>query len=168
MVSDLLGRPVRVRQFVGAWLAVPPSEQSRLPGPGFLPGAHGRLGVDAAIGTHAWNPQARFLLELGPLDAATFASLLPGGRLLNDLVHLVRGYVGPTIGFAVNPRLKPEAVPRLVLGGEGPPPRLGWTTWLGVRDDPRPAGEAVFRAEAVEALARAARRGGAGERRAGA
>jgi type VI secretion system protein ImpH len=80
----------------------------------------------------------------------------------------VRGYVGPTIGFAVNPRLRPEAVPRLVLGGEGPPPRLGWTTWLGVRDDPRPAGEAVFRAEAVEALARSAGRGGARQRRAGA
>jgi type VI secretion system protein ImpH len=168
MVSDLLGRPVRVRQFVGAWLAVPPSEQSRLPGPGLLPGAHCRLGVDAAIGTYAWNPQARFLLELGPLDADTFASLLPGGRLLNDLVHLVRGYVGPTIGFAVNPRLKPEAVPKLLLGGEGPPLRLGWTTWLGVRDDPRPAGEAVFRAEAVEALARSAGRGGARQRRAGA
>lgn len=168
MVSDLLGRPVRVVQFVGAWLAIPPSEQSRLPGPGFAPGAHGRLGVDAAIGTHAWNPQASFLLQLGPLDAATFAALLPGGRLLNDLVHLVRGYVGPTVGFAVNPLVSPEAVPRLVLGGEGPAPRLGWTTWLGVRDDPRPAREAVFQARAVEAMAReAAARAGTG-RRAGA
>ncbi|WP_439579640.1 type VI secretion system baseplate subunit TssG [Elioraea sp.] len=170
MVSDLLGRPVRVVQFVGAWLALPPSEQSRLPGPGFAPGAHGRLGVDAAIGTHAWNPQAAFLLQLGPLDAATFASLLPGGRLLNDLVHLVRGYVGPTKGFAVNPLLAPDAVPRLVLGGAGAAaPRLGWTTWIGERHDPRPADEAVFRAAAVEALAgEAAARGATGNRRAGA
>lgn len=166
MVSDLLGRPVKVVQFVGAWLAIPPSEQSRLPGPGFAPGAHGRLGVDAAIGTHAWNPQAAFLLQLGPLDAATFASLLPGGRLLNDLVHLVRGYVGPTVGFAVNPLVAPEAVPRLMLGGEGATaPRLGWTTWLGLRDDPRPAREAVFQARAVEAMAReAAARAGAARR----
>lgn len=155
MVSDLLGRPVRVVQFVGAWLAVPPSEQSALPGPGFAPGAYGTLGVDAAIGTRAWDPQASFLLQLGPLDRATFEALLPGGRLLNDLVHLVRGYVGPTVGFAVNPRLAAEAVPRMVLGGEGASaPRLGWTTWVGIRDDPRPADEAVFQAVAVEALAR--------------
>jgi type VI secretion system protein ImpH len=155
MVSDLLGRPVRVLQFVGAWVDIPISERTRLPGPGFAPGAHGRLGVDAAVGIRAWNPQAAFRLQLGPLDAAGFAALLPGGRLLDDLVHLVRGYVGPAIDFAVNPLVAPEAVPRLVLGGTGTPPRLGWTTWLGLRDDPRPASEAMFQARAVEAMARA-------------
>lgn len=150
MVSDLLGRPVRVVQFVGAWLAIPESERTRLPGPGFAAGAHCRLGVDAAIGVHAWNPQARFLLRLGPLDAEGFAALLPGGRLFATLVRLVRAHVGPTLGFAVNPVLEVEAVPKLVLRPGAGAPRLGWNTWLGMRTSPRPAEEAVFRAEVAE------------------
>ena len=33
LVSDWLGRPVEVRQFVGAWLRLPPDQRTRLPGP---------------------------------------------------------------------------------------------------------------------------------------
>ncbi len=155
MVADFLGRPVEVVQMVGAWLAVPPSERTRLPGPGLPKGAHARLGAEAALGVRAWDTQGRFVLRLGPMPYDAFAALMPGGTALARVADLVRAYVGPTLGFAVNPVLEAAEVPLPRLGEAGPKgPRLGWNTWLPrtKRDGevpPRTAPEAVFGAETI-------------------
>jgi type VI secretion system protein ImpH len=155
MVADFLGRPVAVVQMVGAWLSLPPTERTRLPGPGLPKGAHARLGAEAALGVRAWDTQGRFTLRLGPMPYAAFAALMPGGLALARVVDLVRAYVGPTLGFSVNPVLAGDAVPapRLGAGGDAAP-RLGWNVWLpragapgqGRRAD---APEAVFAAETI-------------------
>lgn len=155
MVADFLGRPVEVVQMVGAWLPLPPAERSRLPGPGLPQGAHVRLGAEAALGVRAWDTQGRFILRLGPMPYAAFAALMPGGQALARVVDLVRAYVGPTLGFSVNPVLAGDAVPapRLGAGGDAAA-RLGWNVWLprsqrpgeGRRAD---APEAVFAAETI-------------------
>ncbi len=158
MVADFLGRPVEVVQMVGAWLALPPSERTRLPGAGLPKGAHARLGSEAALGVRAWDTQGRFLLRLGPMPYVAFAALMPGGAALSRVVDLVRAYVGPTLGFAVNPVLEGAEVPLPRLGGTGiTAPRLGWNTWL--PREPRPgeaprrtAPEAVFGAETIIGL----------------
>lgn len=154
LMSDWLGRPVQVRQFAGAWLAIAPDQRTRL-AVGRRAGQFTRLGMDAAIGVRAWDLQARVVLRLGPLDAAAFAALLPDRPGLHRLVALARAFLGQETGFAVNPVLAKEAVPAMQLGAGDPGPRLGWTTWLpapglGRRDD---AAEAVFEAEIVEATA---------------
>jgi type VI secretion system protein ImpH len=157
MVADFLGRPVDVVQMVGAWLPLPPPERTRLPGPGLPRGAHARLGTDAALGLRAWDPQGRFTLRLGPMPYAAFAALMPGGVTMARLVDLVRSFVGPTLGFAINPVLDGEAVPLLRLGAAGAEaPRLGWNTWLPHVARPgegkrRAAAEAVFATEAIVA-----------------
>jgi len=158
MAGDFLGRPVEVVQMVGAWLALPPGERSRLAGAGLRHGQHARLGVDAALGVRAWDTQGRFVLRLGPMPYDAFAALMPGGKTLARLVDLVRAYVGPTLGFAVNPVLAGDAVPAPRLGAPGPEaPRLGWNVWLpraplpGERARP-PAPEAVFDAETIETV----------------
>jgi type VI secretion system protein ImpH len=155
MVADFLGRPVEVVQMVGAWLSLPATERTRLPGPGLPKGAHARLGEEAALGVRAWDTQGRFTLRLGPMPYAAFAALMPGGPALARVVDLVRAYVGPTLGFSVNPVLAGDAVPapRLGAGGDAAP-RLGWNMWLpksrrpgeGRRAD---APEAVFAAETI-------------------
>nr|WP_245214316.1 type VI secretion system baseplate subunit TssG [Pararoseomonas indoligenes] len=154
MISDWLERPVLVRQFAGAWLAVPPDQRSRLP-VGLAPGAFHRLGEDAAIGIRAWDQQARILLQIGPLDRASFERLLPDGPDLRRLVALVRAFVGFEVGFAVNLILDRDSVPPLAPGGEaGMTPRLGWNTWLPMGKGERRrnhAADAVFEAEIVEA-----------------
>ena len=64
LISDWLGMKVEVVEFAGAWLPLPPDQRTRL-------SAHGawcRLGVDAAAGVRAWDPQARIILRIGPLD----------------------------------------------------------------------------------------------------
>jgi type VI secretion system protein ImpH len=163
LVSDWLGREVEVVQFAGAWLPLPPEERTALAF-GRDPGRWNRLGVDAAAGVRAWDPQARIILRLGPLDLPGFAALMPDRPGLQRLVSLVRAFLGFETGFAVNPVLAGPEVPPLRLDDKAdPPPRLGWNTWIpaptpalaGIR---RPdAAEAVFEAEIVEAMTRVER-----------
>ncbi|HKS88555.1 MAG TPA: type VI secretion system baseplate subunit TssG [Stellaceae bacterium] len=161
LVSDWLGRKVDVVQFAGAWLPLPPDQRSSL-ARGRHPGAWNRLGVDAAAGVRAWDPQARIVLRVGPLDYPSFAALLPDRPGLQRLVSLVRAFLGYEIGFAVNPVLAGPEVPPLHLDRSADPaPRLGWNTWMpapaapvaGIA--PRDADEALFEAEIVEAEERA-------------
>jgi type VI secretion system protein ImpH len=152
LVSDWLGMEVEVQEFAGAWLSLPPDQRTRLS----ANGAWCRLGVDAAAGIRAWDPQARIILRIGPLDLAGFQRLLPDRVALHRLVSLVRAYVGFELGFAINPVLAARQIPPLRLDATAePPPRLGWNTWV-----PGPKGgftargdaaDAVFEAEVIEA-----------------
>lgn len=161
LASDWLGRPVKVEQFAGAWLVIPPEQRTRLP-VGVAPGRYGQLGVDATPGTRAWDQQARIVLKIGPLDLPYFERLLPHRPLLRDLASLIRAFVGFEVQFAVNPILAREAVPPLVLsrpedaGSKGAGPLVGWNTWLPTSPiTPRrtDASEPLFEGDIVEALA---------------
>ncbi len=152
LTSDWLGMRVEVVEFAGAWLPLPPDQRTRLA----RNGAWCRLGVDAAAGVRAWDPQARIILRIGPLDLKGFQRLLPDRIALHRLVSLVRAYVGYELGFAINPVLAAHDVPPLRLDATSdPPPRLGWNTWVPgpdggfiARGD---AADAVFEAEVIEA-----------------
>jgi type VI secretion system protein ImpH len=152
MVSDWLGMSVEVIEFAGAWLNLPPDQRSRI-------GANGQfsqLSGNAAAGIRAWDPQARVILRIGPLDRQGFERLLPDRLALQRLVSLVRTYVGFEIGFAINPVLAAENVPPLRLDATAdPPPRLGWNTWLepvaGGQKRLADAADSVFEAEIIEA-----------------
>jgi type VI secretion system protein ImpH len=152
LVSDWLGMRVEVIEFAGAWLNLPPDQRTRI---GAI-GQFSQLSANAAAGVRAWDPQARVILRIGPLDRAGFERLLPDRLALRRLVSLVRAFVGFEIGFAINPVLAAGAVPPLRLDATAdPPPRLGWNTWLepvvGGRRRTEDAGESVFEAEIIEA-----------------
>jgi type VI secretion system protein ImpH len=157
LVSDWLGRKVEIVQFAGAWLTLPPDQRTGL-AKGLRAGQWNRLGVDAAIGERAWDPQARIILRLGPLDRGSFEKLLPDRAGLQRLVSLVRAFLGFEIGFAVNPVLAGPDVPPLRLDSRADPAvRLGWNSWIPAPEGPpagiRPADatDALFEAEIVEA-----------------
>ena len=162
LASDWLGRPVKVEQFAGAWLPVPPDQRTRMP-VGVAPGGFSRLSVDAAAGVRAWDQQARIVLVIGPLDLPYFERLLPHRSLLRELASLVRAFVGFEVGFAVNPVLARDAVPPLVLAGtgtgdaaRGAGPLLGWNTWMPtspVLPRQTDASEPLFEGDIVEGLA---------------
>lgn len=152
LLSDWLGMEVEVIEFAGAWLPLPPDQRTRI-------GANGqfsRLSGDAAAGVRAWDPQARIVLRIGPLDRTGFQRMLPDRPALHKLVALVRAYVGFELGFAVNPVLAAQEIPPLRMDSTAdPPPRLGWNTWI---PSPGPtvlrrrdAADAVFEAEVIEA-----------------
>jgi len=161
LASDWLGRPVKVEQFAGAWLALPVDQRSRL-GLGLSTGKFSQLSVNAAAGVRAWDQQARIVLRIGPLDLAYFERLLPDQPLLRELIALVRAYVGFEVSFAVNPVLSRDAVPELALAQPGQKgagdgrPLLGWNTWLptsrATRRQADPA-DALFDSEIVEGRA---------------
>ena len=144
LTSDWLGMRVEVVEFAGAWLPLPPDQRTRLA----RNGAWCRLGVDAAAGVRAWDPQARIILRIGPLDLKGFQRLLPDRIALHRLVSLVRAYVGYELGFAINPVLAAHDVPPLLLDATSdPPPRLGWNTWV-----PGPDGGFIARGDAADAV----------------
>jgi type VI secretion system protein ImpH len=163
LISDWLGRPVEVRQFVGAWLKLPPDQRTRLGGRG-IAAQFNRLGFgqdeigdnpvrdDAALGVRAWDVQAGVVLRIGPLDRESFTALLPDRPALERLVALVRAYLGFATGFAINLVVAAAAVPALQLNADAdPPPRLGWNTWLTANAGRKDREEAVFEADMVEA-----------------
>ncbi len=131
MVSDYLGRKVEIIEFAGAWLTVPPDGQSRMP-KGRVAGAFNALGVNCAIGTRAWDQQARFIVKVGPLKRSEFEALLPDRQGLKELVSLIRAYVGWECDFAVNLLLSVNEIPSLQMAGGNSQnaPRLGWTCWM--------------------------------------
>ncbi len=153
LVSDWLERPVEVRQFAGAWLAVPPEQRTRLARRG-TGGRFDRLGRDAAIGVRAWDVQAAVVIRVGPLDRAGFEALLPDRPALGRLVSLVRAFLGFETAFSINPVLSATEVPPLRLRADSDPaPRLGWNSWLAAPAGSRrkDADDPVFQADVMEA-----------------
>ncbi|WP_431280529.1 type VI secretion system baseplate subunit TssG [Humitalea sp. 24SJ18S-53] len=139
MLAEEAGSEVTIEEFAGGWLRLPATEQSR------MGRAFAALGVDAAAGAQVWDPQARFIIRLGPMDAAAFAGLLPGRPLFARLCDLTRLFVGPEQEFVLNPILSPSSVPATILGGAGAG-RLGLTSWMGCSTPRRsPATDAYLR-----------------------
>ncbi len=90
LASDFLGMRVEVIEFAGAWLSLPPDQRTRI---GAV-GQFSQLSANAAAGVRAWDPQARVILRIGPLDRAGFERMLPDRLALQRLVSLVRTYRG--------------------------------------------------------------------------
>jgi len=138
MLAEESGTEVEIIEFAGGWLRIPPSEQTR------LGAVHATLGDSAAAGAQVWDPQARFIIRLGPLGAEDFARLLPGQPLFDRLCGLTRLFVGPEQEFVLNPVLEARAVPPATLGAHGA--RLGLTSWMKpARPRTTPAREAMLR-----------------------
>ncbi len=137
MMAQYFGLPVRIEEFVGAWMDLPDDGQCRL---GLSPET-GALGLTAIAGARVWGCQQKFRVVLGAVDLAEYRRLLPGGDSLRRLVALVRNYIGDELGWDLNLILKREEVPQLKLGESG---RLGWTTWLGERQAESDADDLVL------------------------
>nr|WP_294501568.1 type VI secretion system baseplate subunit TssG [uncultured Rhodopila sp.] len=154
ILSDWARRPVRVEQFAGAWLAIPPEEQTRLP-KARGNGRFARLGIDAALGARAWDPQANIVLRVDPMPFTAFQEFMPLQPLAGQLGALARAYLGPSVAFALNPLLVGHQVPGIQLGS---PRRLGWDSWLPREHraaKPPDAADAVFPARLIERRAAA-------------
>jgi type VI secretion system protein ImpH len=123
ILTEFFRMRVRVACFVGAWLAMPPADRTRL---GHSP-ATASLGRTALLGGRVWSRQHKFRIVFGPLDLADYLRMLPGGASFRRLIPIVRNYAGDTLVWDVNLILKREQVPPITLGRSG---RLGWTTWL--------------------------------------
>ena len=128
ILAAFFGTPVQTESFVGAWLALPAADRTRL---GTTPRT-AALGGTALLGGRIWSRQHKFRLVFGPLGHADYQRMLPGGESFRRLVAIVRFYAGDALLWDVQLILRRADVPATALGRAG---RLGWTTWL----MPRPA-----------------------------
>lgn len=145
--------PVRIEEFVGQWIELPPESRC------LLGMSAAKLGVNTSVGSHVWDCQQKFRVVFGPLTLQEYYRLLPGvSRLsaagqggdrglgaagepssdrdgrpsasLNHLIAAVRTYVGDELQWDLQLILRRDQTPPLGLGAAG---RLGWTSWI-VRD----------------------------------
>jgi type VI secretion system protein ImpH len=122
ILSEYFRLAVRVEQFVGHWMRLPPDVQTRLQ----RSEAGNRLGVSTVLGKSVWDVQNRFRIVIGPMDYADYQRLLPGGDSMRRLTAWVRTYAGLALDWDVRLILRKEETPPLALGSGV---RLGWSTW---------------------------------------
>jgi type VI secretion system protein ImpH len=123
---------VRLEQFAGRWLEIPPEDRTRLG----ESRRTGTLGGGATLGARVWDRQSSFRVVLGPMSLDLYRRLLPDGEGLPALVAILHNYVGRELMWSVNLILRREEVPPLALGKSG---QLGRTAWLCSRPLPRDA-----------------------------
>ncbi|MBX3604142.1 MAG: type VI secretion system baseplate subunit TssG [Piscinibacter sp.] len=138
------GVPVRVEQFCGHWMALDPSERSRLSRRG-----RSALGKGAVLGASVWDVQHKFRIVVGALEWRRFEAFLPGGTMLDHLQALVRQYVGFEFNWDLRLILRREDVPAWPLGRERGIGLLGRTTWLNGRQRAADADELVLNVESI-------------------
>jgi len=126
VLSDFFQMPVKVREFVGHWMSLPPDGVCAL-----RSGLDAeRLGVSTVLGKKVWNAQHKFRLVIGPLDMDQVRRLLPGQGSMQRLNAWVRQYAGLALDWDVNLIVKKEHLPGTRLGQGA---RLGWSSWLSSR-----------------------------------
>lgn len=135
----LTGLPLRIIEACPVWMAVPPSEQSRIGGPasqfaqlGDAPGdGEVGLGQAAMIGSSVLDIQHHYIVEIGPLShrqLQDFCCRPDARRIVSQVCILAAGMEQrPSIRLLIGV----DEIPDLRLGDSGTPALLGWTTWLG-------------------------------------
>ena len=132
LVADYFRLTVSVEQFVGEWLDIQPLDLTRL-GESLRTG---ELGRSAILGSRVWACQHKFRIRFGPLNLNEYVSLLPDGYRLEQLIAIIRNYIGDELSWDVNLVLKKAQVPSAQLGETT---HLGWTSWLGERSSDQDA-----------------------------
>lgn len=115
--------PVKVRQFAGQWHRLDDDQKTVL-GRG---GMNNVLGQTATLGEKVWDNTSRIEIEIGPVNSATQADLLPSGSGYASLCALARFYLGDSTDFDIRYRVAAGQVDQIRLGANT---RLGWTSWL--------------------------------------
>jgi type VI secretion system protein ImpH len=123
LLSQYLGVPVAMQQFIGQWLTLPREDRTALQRQGAR-----RLGVGLVLGGRVWDRQNKFRIIVGPVGAADMYRLLPGTSTYRRVGEWVDLYTGGLLDWDLELHVKPEAAPRLRFDGTA---RLGRTSWLG-------------------------------------
>jgi type VI secretion system protein ImpH len=140
IIAGFFRLPVRIHEFVGEWLDIPKDSYCYLRPSGNV----GQLGQTSVIGTRNWLCQHKFRIKLGPLGLADFERMLPIGKSVNNLIAIVRNYIGFEFSWDLNLILKKDEVPAAQLGKHV---RLGWTTWIATPDRQSDADDLILNLE---------------------
>ncbi len=123
ILQDYFDVEIEIREFIGSWLPIAEDQRTQLG----RSVETGTLAVNATAGNSVWGCQHNFRIVVGPLDIDEFEAFLPGQEKLDEMVSLVRMYVGDELAWDLNLVLRGKQVPAVRLGQSG---ALGQTTWL--------------------------------------
>jgi type VI secretion system protein ImpH len=144
VLTEFFGWPVAVQQLAGQWLYLDDPNKAILPA-GERPGLNTTLGRDVVIGRRVWDVQGKVRIVVGPIDAETFYSLLPGGTSRQPFSDVVRLFLGLELDAEARLVLLPDEVPWAALDyDEDRGPRLGRTAWVRTHNFGRPVADASF------------------------
>lgn len=136
LLADFIGAPVRLVEFLGHWMDLPPRLQTR------LGQAHAVLGRGAVAGARSYQRQSRAELRIGPVDLPLYLRLVEDRGFRARLAALVVFAVGREIDFDLRPVLARAEIPAARIGAS----RLGRTAWVA---PPRRADAADLRLAAI-------------------
>ena len=119
-LSEVIGAPVRVEEFVGHWMDVRPSLQTRL-GQAY----HG-LGRTAVIGTRSFQRADCVELRIGPVGLADFESFMLGSEKTEVLREAILFAAGQDVTFDLRIILERSEIPAARLGEA----QLSLSSWL--------------------------------------
>lgn len=126
ILAGYLNVPVAVEEFVPHWISLSRSEQTRL-----IPfNGNNRLGEETVLGERVLDAQHKIRLRVGPMSHARYNEMLPGGITIKQIEAWIKNYVGIEFIVDMQPVLRKDDVPQAQLGSTS---RLGWTSWLGER-----------------------------------
>ncbi len=125
LISDAVGEPsVEIEQCVPYTYTIPPDQRLSL-------GTNGHcLGEDASIGSFVSDSTGRFRVHAGPLSAASFQRLLPGGTTFDRIGKMIDFYLDQPLDWDLEIEITPTEICPISLGQESCS-RLGWNTWVG-------------------------------------
>jgi len=124
--------PVKVKENVSRWVAIPDASRSRLG----LAGC--RLGQDVQLGERVFDRFGKFQVELGPMELDRFETFLPEGDNAPVLRQLLRIATADLLAYDVQLDLVSLATPTVQLSAHALGARLGHTSWLNSSES-RPA-----------------------------
>ena len=122
------GVPFAVEQFVPKMLEIAQDQRAH------LGAANCRLGEDLTIGAFVPDCASAIRVRIGPLGFSDFCYFLPDGEGHAAAQELVQLMLIDQMQCDFELVLRVAEIPPLILG-EDAPCRLGWSTWLGERDE---------------------------------
>jgi len=87
------------------------------------------LGIDSYLGREIADRMGAFRIQVGPVDAGIFHTILPDSEPFQTLVELVHIYLDQPLEWDLEIIMKPREVQTVCLGGDRWS-RLGWNTWI--------------------------------------
>ena len=119
-LSDVIGAPVLVQEYIGVWTDIPKPLQSR------LSGSFAQLGTDTVVGRRSFGRQDRAELRVGPLSMEQFTAMYSDPAVIKRLREAILFAVGLQTEFDLRLVLDHREVPDARLGLC----QLSRTTWL--------------------------------------
>lgn len=142
VLQVVTGLPLRVIQAVPTWMAVPPSEQTRIGGFGAQfaqlgqpdDGNDSGVGAAAMIGAAVLDAQHHYVVEIGPLSYRGLQDFCCRREARREVTQLCALAAGIEQRPSMRLLIATGDIPDLRLGDADSPAMLGWTTWMGQPD----------------------------------